>query len=195
MTGTRSATPADPAAVSTTAAQGCLHHQFEQQAKRRPDAIAVSCGSKQFTYAELDQKANQLANRLVAAGISPDTTVGLCLDRSIDLVAGLLGILKAGGVYVPLDPSYPPDRLAHILDQAAPQIIVTRQTLHNALPATSANFIDIETIDDAATTSPKVAVKPDHLCYLIFTSGSTGLPKGVMVTHHNVARLFTTISQ
>ncbi|MCP3999466.1 MAG: amino acid adenylation domain-containing protein [Gammaproteobacteria bacterium] len=195
MTGNRSATPANPAAVTTTAAQGCLHHTFEQQAKQRPDAIAISYGNNRLSYAELDQQANQLANLLVAAGVNPDTTVGLCLDRSIELVVGLLGILKAGGAYVPLDPSYPPDRLAHILDQAAPQIIVTRHSLHNALPASSASFIDIETIDNAKTTCPNVAVRPDHLCYLIFTSGSTGLPKGVMVTHHNVARLFSTISQ
>ncbi len=195
MTGNRSATPADPAAASTAAAQGCLHHQFEQQAKQQPDAIAVSCGPERLSYAELDLKANQLANRLVAAGVSPDTTVGLCLNRSIDLVVGLLGILKAGGAYVPLDPNYPPDRLAHILDQAAPCLIVTRQSLHKGLPETAAEFIDIDSSGDADTTNPGVAVTADHLCYLIFTSGSTGLPKGVMVTHHNVARLFTTISK
>ena len=195
MTGNRSATPAETATAAAAAAGTCLHHQFEAQAKRRPDARAVSCGSTSLTYGELDRRANQLANQLVAAGVAPDATVGLCLDRSVELLIGLLGILKAGGAYVPLDPAYPPDRLAHIIDQAAPDFIVTCDELSRSLPASGAQTLDISEIDGADTASPSVSVGPDHLCYLIFTSGSTGLPKGVMVTHHNVVRLFSTIGQ
>jgi amino acid adenylation domain-containing protein len=171
----------------------CLHQIFERHAANRPDAVAITSNGSSITYAELNQRANQVAAELITAGVTPDSTVGLSLDRSIDLVAGLLGILKAGGAYVPLDPGYPPDRLAHIVDQAAPAIIVSRSDLHRTLPAGNAQVIDIDQLRSTATENPNIAVSPDNLCYLIFTSGSTGTPKGVMVTHHNVARLFATI--
>ncbi|MGI9290450.1 MAG: AMP-binding protein, partial [Gammaproteobacteria bacterium] len=106
MTGNRSATPADNSANSAAEARYCLHQRIEDQAAAQPDAIAVSYGEQKLSYAELNQRANQLANKLVAAGVTPDTTVGLCLERSVDLLVGLVGILKAGGAYVPLDPAY-----------------------------------------------------------------------------------------
>jgi len=193
MTGTRPASP--NASTSEALSRPCLHQLFESQAQRRPDAIAVTCGTDSVSYAELNARANQLAADLLAAGVEADAPIGLCMDRSIDLVCGLLGILKAGGAYVPLDPGYPPDRLAHIIDQAAPGLIVSRSDLHRALPACGATVIDIDHVAANNVANPDLAISPDNLCYLIFTSGSTGTPKGVMVTHHNVARLFSTISQ
>ncbi|HJP04030.1 MAG: hypothetical protein CL799_04650 [Chromatiales bacterium] len=185
--------PASP--VSSAASPvDCLHRQFEQQADTRPDAVAVICGDSRLSYAELNSRANQLAAKLLEAGVKPDTPIGLCMDRSPDLVAGLLGILKAGGAYVPLDPGYPPDRLAHILDQAAPTLIVSKRRLKDSLPEHPATVIDIDAVGDEEAANPKVDVAPDNLCYLIFTSGSTGTPKGVMVSHHNVSRLFSAIS-
>lgn len=196
MPGHRSANPAEPDATGMPAAKRqCLHHLFEAQATRQPDAIAVSCGSASVTYGDLNRQANRLAAELIAGGVVPDEPVGLCLNRSIDLVVGVLGILKSGGAYVPLDPAYPPDRLAHILDQAKPRLIVSRSDLHRALPATTAGFVHLDQLTVAVTSNPAIAVTADHLCYLIFTSGTTGTPKGVMVTHHNVARLFTSIGK
>ncbi len=196
MTGTRSAKPASQnPSTSDVMSRPCLHQLFETQVQKRPDAIAVTCGTVSVSYAELNFRANQLAADLISAGVTADAPIGLCMDRSIDLITGLLGILKAGGAYVPLDPSYPPDRLAHILDQAAPPLIVSRSDLHRALPACDARFINLESLQSQAADNPAVEVSPDHLCYLIFTSGSTGVPKGVMVTHHNVARLFSTIGK
>ena len=196
MTGTRPAKPASQnASASKVMNRLCLHQLFESQARNRPDAIAVSCGADSISYAELNARANQLAKDLISAGVRTDAPVGLCMDRSVDLICGLLGILKAGGAYVPLDPGYPPDRLAHIIDQAKPTLIVSRSDLHRALPPSAAIIIDIDKIESSSTENLDVETSPDHLCYLIFTSGSTGTPKGVMVTHHNVARLFSTISQ
>ena len=170
-----------------------LHRLFEIQADRRPDAIALVCGDNSVTYGELNRRANQVAHALIAAGVVQDAPVGLCMDRSTDMVAGLLGIMKAGGAYVPLDPAYPPERLAHILDQADPRLIVSKSALHQFLPADAARFVDSDALGEEREDNPDVDVQPDHLCYLIFTSGSTGTPKGVMVTHRNVARLFGTL--
>jgi len=171
-----------------------LHHAIEAQAQARPDAIAVRFATTHISYAELNTQANQLAHTLISAGVQPGDTVGLYLPRSIDLIVGLLGILKAGGAYVPLDPAYPTDRLAHVVDQAAPGFMVSSSQLQTALQTGEARRIDIETTTNAETHNPMVAVNGDSLCYLIFTSGSTGLPKGVMVSHRNVARLFSSIA-
>jgi amino acid adenylation domain-containing protein len=195
MTGNRSAPSADSAAAASAASRECLHHLFETQADKNPDATAVSCAGVKLTYGELDRRANQLAHALIEAGVKADTTVGLCLERSVDLVVGLIGILKAGGAYVPLDPAYPPDRLAHIVDQSAPLLIVTRASLHKTLPDTDIPRLDIAAAASFSDSRPAVDINGDNLCYLIFTSGSTGLPKGVMVTHHNVGRLFSTIGK
>ncbi|MEJ2140341.1 MAG: amino acid adenylation domain-containing protein [Gammaproteobacteria bacterium] len=195
MTGSRSAKPADQKAAADKAAGLCLQRLFERQVALNPDSPAVSCGDVTISYAELNRQANRLAAELIGAGVVADSPVGLSMARSADLIVGLLGILKAGGAYVPLDPGYPPDRLAHILDQAAPAVIVCRSDLQGALPASTARIVDIDKPGSTADENPDVAVSPDHLCYLIFTSGSTGTPKGVMVTHRNVARLFSTISQ
>jgi amino acid adenylation domain-containing protein len=183
-----------PSATSGAAERALIHVRFAQQAAARPDATAVACGDETLSYAQLNQRANQLAHMLIAAGVKPDQPVGLCLQRSIDLIVGILGILKAGGAYVPLDPSYPADRLAHILDQACPAQIVTNQNSRAALPEFAADLIDIAATGTAADADPQIPVMPEHLCYIIFTSGTTGTPKGVMVSHANVTRLFDVLA-
>ena len=179
---------------SAIEAQGCLHVQFEALARSQPDAIAAQCGPTTISYADLNKQANQLAHRLIAAGITPNTTVGLCADRSIELLVGIFGILKAGGAYVPLDPSYPPDRLAHILDQAQPPIIVTTDAASTALPNNQAQLVSA-TQSAEPEDNPNLDIAPNQLCYVIFTSGTTGTPKGVMVSHANVVRLFPVLAE
>lgn len=169
-----------------------LHKIIAKQARAAPGSVAVTCGDQSLTYGELNERANALANALLAAGVSGNALVGLCLDRSIDLLVGILGILKAGAAYVPLDPAYPTDRLAHVLDQAAPEFIVSRGDVGAVLPDSGARLIDVDAGRDAV--DPRVACSGDDLCYVIFTSGTTGRPKGVMVSHANVARLFPAIN-
>ena len=167
-----------------------LHEIFEQQARQVPDRVAVSFGDARLTYDELNDRANAIAARLAAAGAGPGKNVGLCMSRGTELIAGLLGILKSGSAYVPLDPAYPRDRLAHMLDRAAPRLILSNATDAAALPASAAQIIDSENIAPGSHDNPGVTVGADDLCYVIFTSGSTGKPKGVMVSHGNVTRLF-----
>ena len=171
----------------------CVHHWFEWQATEQPDAIAVDDGEQKLTYRQLNSAANRIAHELIAAGVLADDCVGLCIGRSVDLLAGLLGILKAGGAYVPLDPDYPAARLAHMLGQAQPAIIVSHSDVQTCLPEHSAQLILSDDVTGNGDTNPRANVDADNLCYVIFTSGSTGLPKGVMVTHENVVRLFETI--
>ncbi len=158
-----------------------LHRLFEAQVGRTPGAIALTFENEQVTYAELNQRANQLAHQLRASGVGPEVLVGLCLERGIELVIGMLGILKAGGAYVPLDPSYPRERLRLMIEEAKPAVILTSE----GLSAT-------DYTDQSYEANPDLIRRfdPRHPCYVIYTSGSTGTPKGVMVTHHNVARLF-----
>jgi amino acid adenylation domain-containing protein len=173
---------------------GCIHDVFEAQVERTPDNIAVVLGDHRLTYREVNARANQLAHHLREAGVRPDTLVGVCLDRSTDLVVGLLGILKAGAAYVPIDPQYPADRRAFMLQDANSPIVVTQQSLAGdlSLPDTRVVLIDQDWPEIArqAVTNPRVAVRPEHLAYVIYTSGSTGKPKGTLVTHGNVVRLF-----
>jgi non-ribosomal peptide synthetase component F len=192
MTGSRTANTAGAANIDLQ--DCCLHQWIEHQAEARPDAIAVKCGDDSLDYATLNQLANQLAAKLLEQGLEPDSPVGLCLERSNNLIVGILGILKAGGAYVPLDPNYPPDRLAHILDQARPTIIVSSDAVKNILPASAAALVNIDRLSATETANPTIDLAADQLCYIIFTSGTTGLPKGVMVSHRNVARLFTTLA-
>ncbi|SFY30208.1 non-ribosomal peptide synthetase, partial [Pseudomonas sp. NFACC47-1] len=163
-----------------------LHGLFETRAEASPDAIAVVTDDEQWSYQQLNHRANQVAHRLIALGIRPDDRVAICAERSLEMVAGLLGILKSGAAYVPLDPDYPLDRLAYMLDNCAPSVVLTQGALQARLPATDARTL---LLDDAAfstqsTANPRVEeLRCDHLAYVIYTSGSTGLPKGVMNEH------------
>ena len=153
------------------------------------DAVVGEAGA--LTYAELDARANQLAHRLRGAGIGPDTVVGLCTDRSTEMIVGLLGILKAGGAYLPLNFEHPPARLEHQLRETGATVIVTQEALVEQLPAFDGETVcldrDREALDGEPTTAPDVTVAPENLAYVIYTSGSTGTPKGVGVTHGNLA--------
>jgi amino acid adenylation domain-containing protein len=158
-----------------------------------PDSLAVISGDQMLTYGELNRRANQLAHLLLARSLSVGTPVGLCVERSLEMVIGILGILKAGGAYVPIDPAYPEDRIRHILEDAGIAILLTQNHLLSTLPS----HMDAICVDDRSAldplphTSPEVMVTPEHLAYMIYTSGSTGRPKGVRVTHRNLVHSTT----
>ncbi|ARU63540.1 hypothetical protein CBW65_22920 [Tumebacillus avium] len=165
-----------------------FHEMFEAQAERTPDAVAVSCKGEFLTYGELNERANRLARRLQQHGAAPDVFIGICVDRSLWMAVGLLGILKAGSAYVPLDPSYPSDRLAYMVEDAKVPLLLTESHLLGVLPdAHGAKTILLDSEwEDIATESAanlQAAVEADHLAYMIYTSGSTGRPKGTMIRH------------
>ncbi|WP_338925281.1 amino acid adenylation domain-containing protein [Mycetohabitans endofungorum] len=171
----------------------CIHQLFEAQVERTPEAPALVYESQTLSYAQLNAQANRLAHQLIELGVKPDTRVAICVERSPALVVGLLAILKAGGAYVPLDLAYPSERLAHILADAAPNIVLAdaagRAALGDAALA-SCTVLDSATLPALPDTNPSVAeLTARHLAYVIYTSGSTGTPKGVMVPHHAIARL------
>ncbi|WP_443256009.1 amino acid adenylation domain-containing protein [Xenorhabdus sp. IM139775] len=172
-----------------------IHQLFEQQAALMPDAIALVYQDTQLRYAELNQRANQLAHRLIAFGIRPDVRVALCVERSPEMIIGMLAILKAGAGYVPFDPEYPAERLAYQLSDSTPVLLLTQQHLQASLPQTGVPvwWLDGEThrktVAQQPTHNPDASqsgLLPHHLAYIIYTSGSTGLPKGVMLEHRNV---------
>ncbi|NOK32233.1 amino acid adenylation domain-containing protein [Corallococcus exercitus] len=161
---------------------------FEAQARRTPEAIAVVSGAQRLTYRELEARANQLAHRLRKLGVGPESRVGLCVERTTDVVVGTLGILKAGGAYVPLDPRYPKDRLGWLLEDANGPALVAHSHLLASLPAFTAQAVCLDRgadLDREPATAPPAGVHPENVAYLIYTSGSTGRPKGVAVTHRN----------
>ncbi|KAG0199061.1 hypothetical protein BGX28_007605 [Mortierella sp. GBA30] len=173
----------------------CLQHLFEQQAERTPDAIAVVHGNLSVTYAELNNRANHLAHKLIQLGVKPDSLVAICAERSPAMIIGILAILKAGGAYVPLDPFYSSDRLRDVINDAAPSILladnVGRQALGNTTLA-SLTVLDPNTQDPSAARNPRIiGMTSQHLAYVIYTSGSTGKPKGVMIEHRGVVNLIT----
>jgi amino acid adenylation domain-containing protein len=181
------------AAAAETAGLATLHGRFAAQAQRAPAAPAVTCAGAGLTYGELDRRANQLAHRLRRLGVGPDRRVGLCLERSLDLVVGILGILKAGGAYLPLDPRYPRERLAYMIEDAGARVLVGSAEALAALPAAGAAVpldAEGESLDQLPDTDPEPRVDGANLAYVIYTSGSTGRPKGTLVTHANVTRLF-----
>ncbi len=180
-----------------------IHELFEQQAAARPDAVAVVFEDQSLSYRELDARANRLAHELIALGVRPDDRVAICVERSLEMVVGLLGILKAGGAYVPLDPAYPVERLRYMLEDSAPVALLTHSRLQHLVAdlASHAPVIDISDaqlvsrsdekgLPDFASSVAEHPLAPHHLAYVIYTSGSTGTPKGVMVEHGNVVRLF-----
>ena len=171
----------------------CIHQLFEEQAERTPDAIAVVFENQQLTYAELNDRANQLAHYLRKLGVKPDELVGICLERSLDMIVGLLAILKVGGAYVPIDPDYPQERISFMLQDTQVKIILTCESLQNSLQNHQTIVIcldkDWQQINQASLENLNSTVSADNLAYVIYTSGSTGIPKGVIVTHQAVNRL------
>lgn len=169
----------------------CLHQLFEEQVERTPDAVAIVFANQQMTYRELNNRANQLAHALQAQGVGLEVMVGICMERSLEMVVGMLGILKAGGAYVPLDPAYPAERIAIILQEIATPILLTQERLLETLPSQQSRVIALDTgwneIANYPATNPNVSVAPHHLAYVIYTSGSTGKPKGVLIEHQSVA--------
>ncbi|MFY0682133.1 MAG: LLM class flavin-dependent oxidoreductase [Thalassovita sp.] len=172
----------------------CIHHMFERQVAKTPDATALVVDAEELTYAELDARANQVAHQLRAMGVKPGTLVGLYTQRSPFLLIGALGILKAGGAYVPLDPAYPADRIALYIEDSACPVIVAQHAMVGDLPAHSAQVLSIDNdpkILSAPTDAIDSATQGSDMAYMIYTSGSTGRPKGVMVEHRNVSNFFT----
>ncbi|AFZ11270.1 amino acid adenylation domain protein [Crinalium epipsammum PCC 9333] len=170
----------------------CLHQLIEQQAKKSPEKIAVVFADQEITYKELNQRANQLAHYLKKLGVKPEIPVGICVERSFDMVIGLLGILKAGGAYVPLDPAYANERLQFMLEDAQVQVLLTQKPLDIKTDGLETVYLDADwdKISQESVDNPVNEVTPDNLAYIIYTSGSTGKPKGVQVKHHSVVHLF-----
>ncbi|WP_262696515.1 non-ribosomal peptide synthetase, partial [Kordiimonas aquimaris] len=186
------------------ASDKCLHTLFEEQASRTPDNIAVVYEGSELSYAELNKRSNQLAHYLIEQGVKPDSLVGLCLDRSLEMVVGIMGILKAGGAYVPLDPDYPEDRLRFMLDDTQAHIVIGQASIATDLSLFDERCQDrpelvlldepeqLEALSFYPETNPDTSalgICSDHLAYVIYTSGSTGKPKGVCVEHKSVGRL------
>jgi aspartate racemase len=171
----------------------CIHNVFERQVEQTPNAVAVVSEFGQLTYVELDRRANQLAHHLQEFGIGPGDVVGLCVERSPEMLVSLLGILKAGGVYLPLDPSYPDERLSFMLEDGKAKVLLTQQHLEDKLPPHIAKTVfidrDWEAIARKSEDSFETAATTENLAYVMYTSGSTGNPKAVGITHQSVLRL------
>lgn len=179
----------------------CFHHLFEAQAARTPEAVAVVFENQQLTYGELNRRANQLAHHLRKLGVGPDVLVGLCVERSLEMVVGVLGILKAGGAYVPLDPAYPPERLAYVLADAQTPVLLTQKSLILDFEFSTENLklicldADWKTLAAESPANPGVAVVPENLVYVIYTSGSTGKPKGVAIPQQALVNFLLAMQQ
>ncbi len=174
----------------------CMHELFERQAARTPQAAAVAFRDREISYDDLNRRANRVARQLIAHGVGPDQMVGIFVERSIAMVVGLLGVLKAGAAYVPLDPAFPAERLTWMLEDTAAPVVLTQAHLTASLPKSSAAIVIIDedqralADDGAFGENPRSGVRPEHLAYVLFTSGSSGRPKGVMVEHRQVANFF-----
>ncbi|HCK4695796.1 TPA: pyoverdine non-ribosomal peptide synthetase PvdD, partial [Pseudomonas aeruginosa] len=176
------------------AVQGTLQQRFEEQVRQRPQAVALILDEQRLSYGELNARANRLAHCLIARGVGADVPVGLALERSLDMLVGLLAILKAGGAYLPLDPAAPEERLAHILDDSGVRLLLTQGHLLERLPrqaGVEVLAIDGLVLDGYAESDPLPTLSADNLAYVIYTSGSTGKPKGTLLTHRNALRLFS----
>lgn len=167
-----------------------IHQLFEQQAEQSPDAVAVVFDNSQLSYAELNTKANQLAHYLQKQGVGPDVPVGICIERSLEMIVGLLGILKAGGAYVPLDPAYPQERLDFMINDTGTPILLTQSGLLEKFAFSSASSLCLDTqwseVAIEARSNPVVSLRPENLAYCIYTSGSTGQPKGAVIPHQGI---------
>ncbi|OUL34979.1 amino acid adenylation domain-containing protein, partial [Nostoc sp. 106C] len=171
----------------------CIHLLFEKQVERTPDAVAVVFEDQQLTYRELNQRANQLAHYLQSLGVGPEVLVGICVERSLEMIVGMLAVFKAGGAYVPLDPAYPQERLAFMIADAQLQVLLTQEQLLTLLPEHQATVICLDKdwgeISQYSQSKPVSNVQVSNLAYIIYTSGSTGKPKGVLVTHKGLCTL------
>jgi amino acid adenylation domain-containing protein len=176
----------------------CVHQLFEEQVTRTPDAVALAFGDQQLSYRELNGRADAVAQALAKIGVSPDVRVGICVERSLEMMIGLLGILKAGGCYVPLDPTYPAERLAFMLEDSQATVLLTQTSLSDRVKFEIPNLKRLH-LDDRFETvrgaQPELHPQSDNLAYVIYTSGSTGRPKGVMLTHRNVVNFFAGMDQ
>jgi len=177
----------------------CIHQWFEFQVELKPAQVAVIFEEQQLTYRELNSRANKLAHYLQSLNVGPEVMVGICLERSLNLVIGLLGILKAGGAYVPLDPAYPQERLAFMLEDSQMPVLLTQQNQLDRLPKNQAQVVcidtDEETIKSASEVNPDSGATPENLAYTIYTSGSTGKPKGVQIVHRSVVNFLNSMCQ
>ncbi|WP_299409950.1 non-ribosomal peptide synthetase [Acaryochloris sp. IP29b_bin.148] len=176
----------------------CIHQLFEEQVERTPNQVAVVFEQQQLTYQELNRRANQLAHHLRNLGVTTDVLTGICVERSLDMIVGLLGVLKAGGAYVPLDPAFPQERLAYMLSDSQMPVLVTQQDLVSLLPDHQAKVVcldsDWEAIAQENTDNPSYEMTVQQLAYVIYTSGSTGKPKGVQLSHGSVTNFLTTMA-
>lgn len=171
----------------------CIHELFEQQVKNTPDATAAVFNGMHLSYKELNLRANQLANYLVKKGISPDEPVGICIERSLEMIVGILGILKAGGGYVPLDPQYPKERLSYMLEDSEISVLLASDHLTDLFQASNVQIISIDkdwqTIAQESGLDLTQSLSPENLAYILYTSGSTGKPKGVAMPHKPLCNL------
>ena len=171
----------------------CIHRLFEAQAERTPDAPAVVCGDRKLTYRQLNANANRLAHYLRRQGVGPDVLVGVCVERSLEMLVGIIGILKAGGAYLPIDPAYPKERVAFMLRDAQISLLLTQKRLLADLPEHQAQPICLDSdwpvIAQEADAAPESPVTAEHLAYVIYTSGSTGAPKGTLIPHRGLVNL------
>ncbi len=173
---------------------------FEQQVQSHPQAVALIVGEQQLTYQQLNRRANQLAHALIQRGVGPEVLVGVALERSVEMIVALLAILKAGGAYLPLDPGYPEDRLAYMIDDSGIGLLLTQAAVQPQLPipvGVEALILDAQTdwLAGYAETNPEVATNAEHLAYTIYTSGSTGKPKGVMVAHRALVNFISSMAR
>jgi amino acid adenylation domain-containing protein len=183
--------------ASTERLDRCLHQLFEDQCVRTPDAIAVEFQGQKLSYRQLNVRANQLAHHLRKLGVTPDSRVGICIHRSPEMMVGLLGIMKAGGAYLPLDPTYPRERLEFMLQDGGAGVLVTQESLLASLSSREARVVCIDrdwaNISQEGAENPNLEISPANLSYVIFTSGSTGRPKGVQLEHRNVVNFINSV--
>ena len=177
----------------------CVHQLFEQQVERDPDAVAVVYEDRSLSYGELNARSNRLAHHLRGLGVGPDVLVAICVERSLEMVVGLLAILKAGGAYVPLDPSHPAERLAFMIEDSAPAVILTQTSLRERFSGRQIQVVclgdDPAELERQSTDNPRYPVVANDLAYVIYTSGSTGVPKGVQIPHRSVVNFLTSLGR
>jgi len=186
------------ATLCGTSSQQCVHELFEAQAARTPDVIALTYEQEMLTYAQLNTRANRIAHWLQEyGGVKPDKLVGMCVERSLDAVIALLGILKAGGAYVPLDPAFPRERLAQILEDSQPEVMITQPAMKQTVSSFAKHTLSLDApaLSLLSRENPVSAVQPQDLAYVIFTSGSTGRPKGVQIEHRALVNFLQSMAR